>query len=146
MKRNLEWGGTEHGGPGTDAEFEAQRSVQTRTFRPIAVPQHGPPLSPKVLIAPYYKTWPLFSVNQMKTPGIVLSIYRVRLSVHLSLFSVSSEIIMLKHNSYFHRSDLYIFIHTSSQPLGGILWCGITVRGAARSAQYSTVHLPETSM
>lgn len=102
-------------------------------------PSHSTvPSSPKVLIAPYYKTWPLFSVNQMKTPGIVLSIYRVRLSVHLSLFSVSSEIIMLKHNSYFHRSDLYIFIHTSSQPLGGILWCGITVRGAARSAQYST--------
>lgn len=85
-------------------------------------PSHSTvPSSPKVLIAPYYKTWPLFSVNQMKTPGIVLSIYRVRLSVHLSLFSVSSEIIMLKHNSYFHRSDLYIFSHTSSQPLGGIL-------------------------
>lgn len=45
---------------------------------------------------------------------------------------------MLKHNSYFHisRSDLYIFIHTSPQPLGGILWCGVTVRGAVRSAQY----------
>lgn len=43
---------------------------------------------------------------------------------------------MLKHNSYFHISDLYILIHTPSQPLGGILWCGITVRGAVRSAQY----------
>lgn len=34
-------------------------------------PSHSTvPSSPKVLIAPYYKTWPLFSVNQMKTPGI----------------------------------------------------------------------------
>lgn len=45
---------------------------------------------------------------------------------------------MLKHNLYFHLSgsDLYIFIHTSSQPLGGIQRCGVTVREAVRSAQY----------
>lgn len=100
-----------------------------------------------ILIAPYYMTCPLCKYHWIwwKPSEWLLSIYSVWFCVsafickqlNSSCGSVS-EIIMLKHNSYFHVCglDLYIFNHTSSQPLRGILWCGVMVRGALTSAQY----------